>query len=589
MCLTETKILDSKACLNNCTPKGYKFFQAQRKGAQTSGGGGVAVIIRSGFFSSKRIFQKYSVEFFEFLALEVISKPNTIPKAVVTIYRPPTKGVTAGFLNEFQAFCEMIQEKYGNNTIFTGDFNIHVNNLNDSGTRQFLQMLTDLALMNHVNQPTFRRSNNILDLVIDSYTNRLVHEVSVDKQVCISDHFLISFKLKIEREKILKSNKVITFREFKKKENKDKCADYLKQAFSGFNKFSDVVSQCLNLHKIFALILSYFPSQTKTITVSDSNPWYNSKCRLKKLALRKAERKYSNSLRKAPSKKVIAERRRNQTRLKTEKNEYGQVLKDAKSEYYSNIFSLASSNPKKTYRVISELLGEGFNSLLPDIANTNPQLFVDNFSEYLNTKIKDIRHKIETSDIPKKVYPSAISYIPLTKFSSLSETEMNFVFNNCNKTFCTLDSLDFRKFEADLLKPYFLKLVNTMFDTGIFPKSEKSAVITPLVKDISADLNNFGNYRGISKIAMPSKILESCIYFRLQEYVTINNILPDFQSAYRPGYSTETALVKIYNDVITAKDLGRSTVMLSLDLSAAFDTIDHGILIERLRTARGQY
>ena len=142
--------------------------------------------------------------------------------------------------------------------------------------------------MNHVNVPTFKRSENILDLVIDSYTNPIVADVNVNTEIPISDHHLIYFKLKIEREKILKTNKVIDFREFTD-QNREKGKTFLQNSFTEFSKISTVVLQALKLHNILALLLTFLPLSTKTIKISEQNPWYNKECKLQKIFLRKAE------------------------------------------------------------------------------------------------------------------------------------------------------------------------------------------------------------------------------------------------------------------------------------------------------------
>ena len=553
----------------------------QRKGADKSGGGGVAIILKTNFFSCKKIFAKHNVTSFEFIALELVSKRNSIPRAVVVIYRPPGKALTSGFLSEFQELCELIHDKYGNNLTFTGDFNIHVNDQDHNSAWKFSQLLNDNGLMNHVNVPTFKRSNNILDLVIDSYTNPMVSEINVNTEISISDHHLIYFKLKIEREKILKTNKVINFREFND-QTREKGKTFLQNSFAEFSTISTVVLQALKLHNLLAFLLTFFPISTKTIKISEQNPWYSKECKLQKISLRKAERKLAISMRKPNSQKVKIEIERNQIKLKTERKVYMRVLNKAKGVYYSNIFSAASDNPKKTYRVISELLGQEEASLLPELAKLNPKLFVENFCDYLYNKIKDIRQNIEKSETAKKVFSYNIEYSPITTFAHLNDSEMTQIIKDCRRTCCPLDEIDFRKFDINILKPYFLKLTNTMFETGVFPKTEKSAIITPIIKDVNGDVNKFDNYRGISKVPMPGKIFESSIHYRMQQYIEVNRILPNLQSAYRKGYSTETALLKTYSDLIETKDVGRCTVMLSLDLSAAFDTIDHELLIADL-------
>ncbi len=90
------------------------------------------------------------------------------------------------------------------------------------------------------------------------------------------------------------------------------------------------------------------------------------------------------------------------------------------------------------------------------------------------------------------------------------------------------------------------------------------------------------NYRPVSNLSFVSKLIERVVAAQLLDHLSVNNILSDHQSAYRLNYSTETALLCILEDLLSAADSGDGSALLLLDLSAAFDTIDHAILIERL-------
>ena len=97
----------------------------------------------------------------------------------------------------------------------------------------------------------------------------------------------------------------------------------------------------------------------------------------------------------------------------------------------------------------------------------------------------------------------------------------------------------------------------------------------------------FENYRPVSNLKYISKLIECVILEQLSEHLLANNIYEPMQPAYRYGHSTETALLKVQNDILKNMDNQRVTIMLLLDLSAAFDTVSHRILLDRLRERTG--
>ena len=140
----------------------------------------------------------------------------------------------------------------------------------------------------------------------------------------------------------------------------------------------------------------------------------------------------------------------------------------------------------------------------------------------------------------------------------------------------------------DVIEPVTL-IINDSLRSGIVPQCFKHAAVTPLLKKPTLCPEELNNYRPLSNLPFISKILEKVVFSQIFPHLEINDLLEFFQSAYRPFHSTETALIKIFNDLLCAADAGKVSVLTMLDLSAAFDTFDHSILLERLKTTFGLY
>ena len=115
--------------------------------------------------------------------------------------------------------------------------------------------------------------------------------------------------------------------------------------------------------------------------------------------------------------------------------------------------------------------------------------------------------------------------------------------------------------------PILQHIVNLCLTTGDFHISCKSSIVIPLIKKRGLNREMLNNYRPVSNRSFLSKVIEKVISIRILGHILDNNIVDSFQSAYRAGHSCETALLRVYNDI--------GSFLVLLDLSAAFDTIDH--------------
>ena len=139
----------------------------------------------------------------------------------------------------------------------------------------------------------------------------------------------------------------------------------------------------------------------------------------------------------------------------------------------------------------------------------------------------------------------------------------------------------------DVLLKCITKIINNSLTTGEVPQCFKKALINPLLKKSGIDSEELSNFRPVSNLPFLSKILEKVVLKRLMSHVSHNHLSETLQSAYKANHSTEIALLKVLTDMLNFIDQKKVCLISLLDLSAAFDTIDHSVLITRLNRTFG--
>ena len=213
---------------------------------------------------------------------------------------------------------------------------------------------------------------------------------------------------------------------------------------------------------------------------------------------------------------------------------------------------------------------------------------------FFNDKIVTIRNdlSLRIPSHPTEVF-AVFDYPPLDcsldSFVPVSAKDLTVMCKKLLSKSCSLDPIpaDLLRHNLDLLLPVICKIVNKSLSSGTVPSSLKSAVLRCLLKKPSLDKETLANYRPISNLKMVSKMIEKAVAVQLNNYLSANSLHEPFQSGYKPCHSCETAILRVYNDILLFLDNRNCVAMLLLDLSAAFDTVDHSILLNRLSTKFG--
>ena len=328
---------------------------------------------------------------------------------------------------------------------------------------------------------------------------------------------------------------------------------------------------------------SLAPQKTKFI-VNNKSDWWNSECRRQRRSKRKAERIYRQT--------------KNQNDLhhyRKATRYYVSKINKIRDNYYNKKFNANTNNSKLLYRTVKKVLKKMEEPKYP--SGINDKSIANNLSKFFNDKVEkihaDIKSENELYNLTNKRLPVCNNYMKkqcsLTSFKSLSKNEIAEIIKSMNHTTCILDPIPTNILIEclDELITIISYIVNESLIKGLVTENLKLSVTIPGLKKMGLDHEQNSNYRPISNLKFLAKIIEKCVSLQLNAYLENNDLHAFNQSGYRKWHSCETALTKIHDDILIVSDKDTNVVMLLLDLSAAFDTIDHAKLLHKLKNNFG--
>ena len=264
------------------------------------------------------------------------------------------------------------------------------------------------------------------------------------------------------------------------------------------------------------------------------------------------------------------------------------MIQCARDKFYKSKLSNCTNDPKQTYQVVNKLLDKHHSKTVLPTATSDVEI-ATKMNSFFKEKVDKIYNEIKSSNLSSTAelsdeHDRSQNTFQLYEFSHIDDNSLTSIIKEMALKHCDLDPLPTKVMVQCLpeLLPLLSFIVNTSLKNGIFPSQLKSSILRPSLKKPDLDSEVIGNYRPISNLAFLSKILEKCVFNQLSCYLQSNNLLSKFQSGYRKFHSCETATLRIHNDILVMCDSHNKVLLLLLDLSAAFDTVNHHHLLRKL-------
>ncbi|MEL7079446.1 MAG: reverse transcriptase family protein [Cyanobacteria bacterium J06582_2] len=561
LALTETWITPENTATPAALSDVYSFSHTPRAVRR---GGGTGLLISPKWKYSPFTIPQFSPPSFEFHAVSVT---YPVKLTIVVLYRPP--GPLGEFLEELDTLVSHLPDD-GTALILLGDFNIQ-----SEKVEPLLSFLSAFDLRLSSSPPTHKAGNQ-LDLIFTKHCS--TPNLSVTP-LHLSDHYFMSYSLSLPPSSATPPpTHMVTTRSHLRTLSPSDLSSAVSSALPAPESFSLLPSDTatdLLLSTLSSSLDSLCPLTSRPARPSPPAPWLSDQVRTDRRSLRTAERKWRRG-------RLPEDLLNFQSLLST----FSSSLSAAKSAFFRTKILNSASNPKKLFQTFSSLLK-------PPPPTPNSSLLPNDFANFFDKKVNDIRSSFPPPPAntrsthltpPSPSTPSPPPPPALSHFSPLSPNEvLNLVTSN-RPTTCSLDPVPSTLLQsvAPELLPFLAHLINASLASGCFPSAFKTARVTPLLKKPSLDPSDVKNYRPVSLLSFLSKTLERAIFNQLCSYLHQNNLLDPYQSGFKAGHSTETALLAVTESLHAARVNSLSSVLILLDLSAAFDTVDHQILLSTL-------
>ena len=557
---------------------GYKFTGKHRPNRN---GGGVGFLVSDELRFKVRDDLLQDSNIMENCIIEVETKQNNI--LMNAIYRPPNTNLSC-FNHEYDAHLKLLNLQKNKDIVIGLDHNLDfLKSDQHPSTLEFIENTLANGLIPIITRPTrvTKSSATLIDNIIisqrssNSYTSGVVRHDLSDHFPCLT--VLKGINCKKNEPLIIKSRKL-----------NDKNISKINLKLGEINwtsalKIDNVNDKFESFHHVLLeTIDSVAPEKEIVIPAKRvlQEPWMTN-------GLLKCCKK---------SRKLYLEFMKSRNE-ETEKNykTYRKVLqtlkRHSKKLYYFDKCSEYKKNMKKLWKLINSVCSKNNDKStaidclkIDNILHYTGSKITNEFGQYFSNVGKNCAEKLKSSNTHINEYLKLIPENEKSIFwAPCSKEEISKIISSLpNKTSSGFDNISnvlLKKLQPSVLDALEI-IFNDSIQTGVFPSIMKHAEIVPLFKGGKPFLSN--NYRPISLLITISKLLEKVVYCHTYSFLNNNGIIYNSQYGFRTNHSCEHAITELVGEIVKNQSLDRHTIAIFLDLSKAFDTLQHSVLFSKL-------
>jgi len=552
ICISESWLLPSISD-NFIALPGYNIIRCDRTGDKR--GGGVALYVSltlkvKVLATSEGVYQGKP----EFLIVEIASNSDKL--LLATVYRPPK----TGFLHEFENTLLELFTDYSNLVVF-GDFNANLcTSTYDSGhLREFLDS-SNLHLVPY--EPTYHLENSStwLDICAVDDAEKLISFGQRDVSfLSAHDLVFIEYNVSVERN----TSKQVTARDYRNFDHDRFMHDLSVRCWGSIAETDCLDSKTEIFNSLLTQTLDANAPLRSFTAHRNISPWFTPDIKALLVARDKARRTWRR-------KKTSA----TYSSFKKLRNQAKQAIKTAKQAYFHLIFDNVRSD-KETWSQL-RTLGLIRNKVRTLPLTIPPEVLNIHFADVSGTPTPT--HLTESSvsdlDLGNSGYSDGKFYL-----TNPTHEELIRALSTSTSRSAGVDGLRIEEIKraTPIISDCILHLFSFSITYEVYPTLWKRALIRPIAK--TKNPLSASDYRPISLLCSLSKILEKIVASQITRYLEEANKMDPFQSAYRKGHNTQTALLRTLDKARLAADGRRVTVMVFFDFSKAFDRVIHSKLI----------